>query len=360
MDTETFVSHLWQLGLLHNRRLERAVDEWRVCAPDGRSLARQLIQHDLLTPYQANQILTGKAFALVVGKYRLIERLGQGSLGQSFKAVHMAMDRFVTLRRLPAEPTAEPEARDRFQCVVQVLAHLVHPNLPAAFDAFEERGVTILVMEHVEGTLLDQWVRVNGLPSISLACDIVRQTAMALQYVFELGLTCPYFQPSGILLTGPTPGKYAGPHRVGAGPRVSHPLVKLVDLGMFPPPAGQTPVPGPAGTMGPADFVAPEQVSSRPVVDLRTLVYRLGGVLYFVLTGRTPFPEGQPWAKMLRHQFQEPEPVASFRREAPAALAALVQRMLAKQPELRYQTLTEVAADLEGFGSPDDARVPLA
>jgi serine/threonine protein kinase len=357
MDTDTFVSQLWQLGLLYNRRMERAVNEGLARGPDARSLARELIQQNMLTPFQANQILTGKGPTLVVGKYRLMERLGQGSLGHSYKAVHMAMDRLVTLRRLPPEMAADPKARARFQRVVQILAHLEHPNLPAAFDAFEEGGVAVLVMEYVEGTRLDQRVRKEGPLPIALACHVVRQAALALQYVYEPGLKCSHVQPSGILLAEPAPGKYAGPHLLGAVP-AERPVVKIVDLGLALPAAGGTPIHQHPDNMGPADFVAPEQVSSRPVVDLRTLVYRLGGILYFALTGRTPFPEGQAWAKLLRHQFQEPEPVERFRPEVPATLAGLLRRMLTKQPEHRFQTLTEAASELAGFGSPDEARVP--
>src|SRR5262249_8236859 len=131
MDTDTFVSQLWQLGLLYNRRMERAVNEGLARSPDARSLARELIQQNVLTPFQANQNPPGKGQTVGVGKFRLMEPLGQSRPGHRFKAGHMAMDRLVTLRRLPPEMAADPKARARFQRVVQVLAHLAHPNLPA-------------------------------------------------------------------------------------------------------------------------------------------------------------------------------------------------------------------------------------
>jgi serine/threonine protein kinase len=357
MDTDTFVRQLRQYDLVRSRHMERAVSEGTVQAQDARSLARALIQQNLLTPYQANQILTGKGQTLVVGKYRLIERLGPGSLGQSFKAIHVAMDRLVTLRRLVLATAADPKAQARFQRVVQILAQLTHANLPAAFDAFEEEGGAVLVMEYVEGTSLVQRVRQGGPLPIGLACHIVRQTALAVQYVHGQGLKCPHLQPSGILLAE-QPGKYAGPHGLGASPPARRLIVKIVDLGLALPSADRSPANENEESIGPADFVAPEQVSSNPVVDLRTLVYRLGGILYFALTGRTPFPERHAWAQMIRHQFKDPEPVESLREEIPPLLAAVVRKMLAKQPADRYQTLTQAAADLEAFGSRDGVGVP--
>src|SRR5262249_45188414 len=132
MDKATFANQLRDCGLLFNRRLARAVEEWSPRVPDGRTLARELIRQDLLTPYQANQLLLGKGQALVVGQYRLMERLGEGNLGQLFKAVHVAMDRLVTVRLLPPQLAADPVVRAQFNHIVHTLAQLNHPNILSA------------------------------------------------------------------------------------------------------------------------------------------------------------------------------------------------------------------------------------
>src|SRR5262249_43956092 len=192
-------------GLLFNRRLARAVEEWSPRVPDGRTLARELIRQDLLTPYQANQLLLGKGQALVVGQYRLMERLGEGNLGQLFKAVHVAMDRLVTVRLLPPQLAADPVVRAQFNHIVHTLAQLNHPNILSAYDAFEVNGVAVLVMELAEGIDLARLVADAGpLPS-ELACHVLRLTALALQYAQERGLNCGHIMPSSILLTGYQP-----------------------------------------------------------------------------------------------------------------------------------------------------------
>src|SRR5262249_24759662 len=111
MDTKTFVNQLRDCGLLFDKRLDRAVRELTESAADGKMMARELMQRSLLTPYQANHLLQGKGKELMLGQYRLVERLGQNVSGQTYKAVHATMGRLVVIRLLAPHLAADPASR---------------------------------------------------------------------------------------------------------------------------------------------------------------------------------------------------------------------------------------------------------
>ncbi len=364
MDTATFVNQIREIGLLFDRRLTKAVQELDADAPDGRSLARELIRRDLLTPFQANQILTGRARELVLGRYRLQERLGRGSLGQLYKAVHVAMGRTVTVQLLPPALAADPEIRLRFHREVQILAGLSHPHIPAAFDAFELDGVPVLVMEYVEGISLTRLVGEVGRLPVALACLFLSQTTRALDYVRGRGLDGTQIRPKQIIIAG-LPGTAGGePDSLLA--RAARSSVKVVGLGTAPP-AEAAPVAGNAGSwsappgtsLARADFAAPEQVAGVPGAVGPVIVYRLGCILYFALTARPPFADEVPAETSERRQLPGLASWEALCRDLPSRLADVLQRMLAWEPSGRYQALSEVAADLEPF-CPSGAAEPAA
>src|SRR5262249_1583904 len=115
--------------------LQQAVLQLSRELPDTRRFAHALIERNLLTPYQANQLLTGKGRALVVGPYRLLERLGEGGMGQVFKARHHRHHRVVALKVIRPERLGNPQAVSRFTREVQTAARLSHPNIVRAYDA---------------------------------------------------------------------------------------------------------------------------------------------------------------------------------------------------------------------------------
>jgi serine/threonine protein kinase len=143
--------------------------------PEPRALARELIQRNWLTPYQVNQVLQGRAQELTVGQYVLLERLGEGGMGQVFKARHRSLDRVAALKVIRKDRLANPTALRRFQREIQVVAQLSHPNVLRAFDAAEVNGTHFFAMGYVDGIDLTRMVRDRGPLAIEQACDYSRQ-----------------------------------------------------------------------------------------------------------------------------------------------------------------------------------------
>jgi eukaryotic-like serine/threonine-protein kinase len=355
MDSLTLVSQLSETGLLPEDGPTRGrVLDLSRRLPRARDLARELIQLDLLTPYQANQILTGKARALVVGPYRLLERLGEGGMGQVFKARHLRLHRVVALKILRPDRVGNPIAVQRFYREVEVTANLSHPNVVRAYDVGEVGGLHYFAMQYVPGKDLSRFIKEHGPLPVARACDYIYQAAHGLQHIHEAGLVHRDIKPSNLMVTGsgesPPPGEPSAPATMTAPD-----VLKILDLGLTR--LGED-TPGdprrPALTklgvvMGTADYMSPEQGRDSRDVDIRSDIYSLGCTFYWALTGRPPFPGGEALEKLMKHQIEEPEPIERLRPDVPPAVAAVLRRLMAKRPEDRYQTPAEAAEALEPF-----------
>ncbi len=309
--------------------------------PEARDLARELVRRGWLTPFQANQVLQGRAAELVLGGYVLLERLGEGGMGQVFKARQVHLDRVVALKRVRPEHLGSPETVERFRREARTAARLAHPNIVHVYDAALVGDVFVLVMEYVEGTDLGKVVQKEGPLSAARVCDYVRQAALGLQHAHERGMVHRDVKPSNLLLT----------HADAAHPLG---LVKLLDLGV----ARRTGEAEAAHTMteagsviGTPDYVAPEQARDARKADARSDLYALGCAAYHLLTGRAPFAGGTSVEKLLNHQLDEPEPLERLRPDLPPPLAALVRKLLSKKPEDRHQTAAELAGELGALGA---------
>ena len=351
MDSATLVTLLRDLDLWpEDHAAQRQILELSRRFPDGRSLARELIQLDLLTPYQANQILTGKGQSLVVGPYRLVERLGEGGMGLVFKARHCLMNRLVALKILRPEKVTNTTL-GRFRREIESGTRLSHPSIVPAYDAAEIDDTYYYAMQYLEGADLARLVKENGPLPVSQACAYAAQAADGLQHIHESGLVHRDVKPSNLMITT-TPEPRAADGSPGAPG-----MVKILDLGIAR--LCEESADRPRRTvltqlgviMGTADYMAPEQARDSREADARSDIYALGCTLYFALTGRAPFPGGNALEKMLAHQLDEPIPLESLRPDVSPALAGVVRRMMAKQPAERYQTAKEVAEALAPFAA---------
>ncbi|GIW79350.1 MAG: hypothetical protein KatS3mg105_1157 [Gemmatales bacterium] len=353
MDVKTFVDQLRDCGLLFDRRLERGVRDLESKANDGKTLARLLIQQGLLTAYQANHILTGKGKELVLGQYRIVERLGQGSTGQTFKAVHATMGRLVVIRLMAPHLTNDPKSRTKFTREVQNIAQLSHTNILTAFDAFEVGGMYVLVMEYVEGMDLAALVRHVGPLPVQLACNFLRQTALGLQHAYERGLGFCNIKPENILIAGYQANQTSSDSSSSSA--VPRGVVKILNLGLAnlneeaPLFVGGSPQLRSGAILSPADYMPPEMIRDSRSADIRSDIYRLGCILYFALTGRPPFPGKTIQEKLGYHQTHNPAPLEKVRPDVPPQLVPVVLKMMAKNPAARYQTPAELAHDLTPF-----------
>ncbi|MBX7103063.1 MAG: serine/threonine protein kinase [Gemmataceae bacterium] len=296
--------------------------------PTPRVAAQQLVDDGILTNLQAGLLLKGKWRNFIIsGKYRLMEHIGTGGMGQVFLCEHLRLGRRVAIKVLPAERAGDRTSLERFYREAQAVAALNHPNIVRAHDIDTDGPLHFLVMEYVEGANLQDIVKRGGPLDVGRAVEYAVQAACGLQHAHEAGLIHRDVKPSNLLVD-----------RAGQ--------VKLLDLGLarfF----GDTSDPLTRRTagrnvIGTADYLAPEQARDSHAADIRSDIYALGGTLYFLLVGHPPFTTGTIAQKLMQHQSDRVRPIAEERPEVPAEVSAIVMRMLEKDPADRYQSCLDL------------------
>ncbi len=315
------------------------------------TLARDLVARGWLTAYQANQLLAGRAAGLVLGTYLVLERLGEGATGQVFKARHVHMRRVVAIKVIRPELLTDGEVVARFYREIQVTSHLTHPHIVHAYDAGPVGRTHFLVMEYVEGVSLADLVQKEGPLAPDRACEYVRQAALGLQHAHEKGLVHRDIKPQNLILTQVRSSRSVAELDLSAHALSHHGIIKILDLGLARLPRSKEDPNNPLtqagrGMMGTPDYLAPEQALDLREADIRSDLYSLGCVLYFLLTGQPPFPGGTLAQKLMKHQQAPPPPLGQKRPGLPSGLYHVVQRLLAKSPAERFQTPAELATAL--------------
>ena len=299
---------------------------------DPREAAEAMVADGLLTNFQAEQFLLGKWRGFTVGKFKLLERVGVGGMGQVFLCEHMFMKRRVAVKVLPPQKAEQPAALGRFYREARAAGGLDHPNIVRTHDIDQDGNLHFIVMEYVDGTNLLDLVKRFGPMDIRRATHYIRQTALGLDYAYKSGIIHRDIKPGNVLI-----------NRLGQA--------KLLDMGLarfYHDQSDMLTVKyDDKIVLGTADYVAPEQVANSHSVDVRADIYALGGSLYFLLAGHPPFPTGTVSQKLLWHRTKDPTPIRQIRPEVPEGLAAIVAKMLHKDPNQRYQTPGEVIAELE-------------
>jgi len=301
-------------------------------------LARALVRAGRLTPYQSAAIYQKKTRGLLVGDYLILDKIGQGGMGVVFKARHRQSGRIGALKILPPSFARHRTAVMRFKREIEAAGRLKHPNLVAAIDASQDRSVHFLVMEYVAGTDLDRLVRTRGPMPVIDAIDCVIQAARGLEAAHAAGIVHRDIKPGNLMLE-------------------SGGTIRVLDLGLARFVEASNPF-GNSGNidtrltssgicMGTVDYMAPEQAEDSRQADHRADIYSLGCTLFYLLTGREPFPGPIPLKRMMAHQ-QEPAPkLRAARPDAPIQLESVFQRMMAKDPADRPATMGEVITLLE-------------
>jgi serine/threonine protein kinase len=351
VDRATFLTRLRDSGLLGDDALAQA-EELAGDTNKPRTLARKLIERGLLTRFQAEMILCGRTDGFILGQYRILDHLGHGGMGRVFKAEHQTMKRIVALKVLAPHLMKTQKARELFQREVRAAARLVHPNIVTAFDANQSGDRHYLVMEFVDGPNLHDFVKDRGPLPVGQVCEFTRQAAVGLQYAHEMGMVHRDIKPANLLVHG-NPGQAS--------------TVKILDFGLarlYEPitskPENQDSLPAAEQqVMGTPDYLSPEQARDVHSVDIRSDLYSLGCTMYFLLTGRVPFPGGSPLDKLVRHVSDEAPMVHTVRGDVPLEVSALVARLMAKDPADRFQTPAELAQSLAAFAEQGAGVLPV-
>jgi serine/threonine-protein kinase len=367
LSANELVDTLVENRLIDAGQLDDITPEMRKGA-DGLALAKQFVEWNWLTPYQVEVIFSGNAESLLFGDYRLLEHLGTGGMGNVYKAAHLRLNRMVALKMIRAQSMRATSNSDelvrRFQREAQAVAQLLHPNIVILFDYNEFNDTHFIAMEYVDGVDLMKMVQTQGPLSVPHACDYIRQAANGLQHAFEFGMVHRDIKPSNLLVTRPSNpvNRYRGPKSRDSDKHLKPgdtPLpvprgnaggvVKILDLGLvrFSESLDDhdtlTALTMQGSVIGTPDYIAPEQARDASKVDIRADLYSLGCTFYFLLTGRAPFPNGTSVEKLFQHQNETAMPLEQIRPGIPAEVTGIVQRLMSKKPDSRFQTPAELS-----------------
>ncbi|MCE9534319.1 MAG: serine/threonine protein kinase, partial [Planctomycetes bacterium] len=346
LSSTDFLDRVRRSGLCGTTRLEHFLTADTTAA----SIADEMKKAGLLTDFQSQQLLGDDPDGCFIGgKYRILELLGRGGMGSVYLCEHVRMRRLVAVKVLPQEMERDQAMIARFEREAQAVASLDHPNIVRAFDIDQADGRNFLVMEFVDGTNLHTLVANHGPMSPARAAECIGQAALGLQHAWETGWVHRDIKPGNLLLdrSGCLKILDMGLARVFSETRSN--LTSLFNEGLI---------------LGTADFLSPEQAAGVVDLDIRSDIYSLGATLYFLLTGKAPFEDGAVSQKLLWHRTLNPRPVTDIRPDVPPAMAALLDRMMAKSPANRPATPGEVALALAPFcvespAAPDEREMPI-
>lgn len=325
------------------------VDElraWVAGSPDLHAFCKELLRRDWLTPFQVRHILKRGGETLIIGANRLHSRVGEGAMGQVYKAWNVRLGRMVAIKMLHAERALSGKAMDRFRREMQTAAALDHPNIVLLRDADESNHVPYLVMDYFDGIDLAAKVRAEGPQPIPQATEYIRQAAIGLQHAFERGIVHRDIKPSNILLVKTSTGGV---------------IVKILDFGLAKferDEDGVQPLTQAGRLIGTVDYISPEQAMDAHNADTRADIYSLGCALFYILTALPPFPGNSQLEKLTARIQGEPPRLREHLPEAPADLEAVLLKMLARDPDNRYQTPSEVAVALAPFCDDGPLAIP--
>ncbi|GDY13557.1 hypothetical protein LBMAG53_24350 [Planctomycetota bacterium] len=266
----------------------------------------------------------------LLSKYEIHEKIGEGGMGIVYKATQRSMARTVALKILAPKYASRPKFVEQFIKEARAAGALNHPNIIQVHDVGSENGIHYFSMEFVEGATCMQLLKQAGALPVGDALEVVRQTAKALEYAHSQRLIHQDIKPDNIM--------------VGENNQV-----KLADLGISKTfdeaeaDAGANS--GQRKVMGTPHYMAPEAALGKKV-DHRVDIYALGATLYHLLTGKTPY-HGTSATDVLKAHVMEPlPPIHDLNAEVPDDVVALVERMMAKKPDDRYQTAAEIAEEI--------------
>ena len=295
-----------------------------------------LLEQKAITEYQAFQLADGKT-KFRLGPYVITDFIGQGGMGQVFKAVHEVMGRECAVKVLPLHRVND-ETLAGFKREIRMQAKLDCPYLVRAHDAGQDGSVHYLVTEYVPGMDLRKLVKSRGTLSQEEAAGIIMQAALGLAYAHDQGLIHRDVKPANILVTPDS-------------------MAKVSDVGLAGFSADLIDDPRAGKIVGTPDFISPEQYSTPLEINPASDVYSLGCTLYYAVTGKAPFPGGDTASKIRRHLEATPLHPRNFNPNLSEEFVDIIAEMMEKDPKRRIQTMAEVAARLEAWVTPD---VPIA
>jgi serine/threonine protein kinase len=266
--------------------------------------------------------------------FEIKRELGRGAMGVVYLAHNHLMGRDEVLKVMGPHILERPGVLDRFLREIRAVARLRHPNIVAAYHAMRLGDSIVFAMEYVQGLDLSRMLKASGPLPVANACYFAYQTALGLQHAHDEGLVHRDIKPGNLMLTS-------------AGDKA---MIKILDFGIAKLTREETfdtQLTSHGQTLGTPDYIAPEQIKSAASADIRSDIYSLGGTLYHLLSGRPPFQTGSLYDTYQAHISRDAELLNFVRPEVPGELAVIVAKMMAKEPDRRFQSPKDVSAALK-------------
>jgi serine/threonine protein kinase len=332
----SLVGQIRELPLLDAAALAQLPGLAAACADAGR-LLQELERRQWLTPFQSRTLLAGQGRGLVLGAYLLLDVLGQGSMGRVYRARHLRDNRRIAIKVIPPELLHSRRLAKRFQREIYVATQLHHPNIVIAYDAGQVGHAYYLAMEYIDGIDLSRLVKQNGPMPFPMACDLISQAALALQYAHDKDLVHRDLKPSNLMVVR----------------HPNHPpAIKVLDFGLarlLTEVDGEGRLTQVGGVVGTVDYISPEQATNARQADARSDIFSLGATLFYILTGMPPYAGKDVVERVSARVLGDARRLCTCRPGLPAGLDGVVAKMMTRDPALRYSTAADVTRALEPF-----------
>ncbi len=326
---DQFLKLLAKSNLLAASILRSAVEEYQLTTiDDPTEIARCLIQQGLLTRYQAEQLLSGRARGLVIDHYRVLELIGFGGMGRLYLAEEIESKKLIALKVLNEKYRHETGMLLRLKLEADAGRQLQHPHIVRTIEFHDTGAICYLAMEFISGINLLELLALNGPLPWPQVCDYMRQATIALQHAHDLGIIHRDVKAENLLIT-----------KQGD--------VKLLDFGL-------ALLPDQADSefslsmifghdcIGTPDYIPPEQSVDAQTATPQSDQYSLGCTMFYLLAGRLPFVEPSRIDKIRAHRQDKAPSVKSFAPDIPNRVAAIVEKLLMKNPDNRFKSMNEL------------------
>jgi HEAT repeat protein len=317
----------------------------------GTRFSLWLTEQALLTPFQLDFIVKGKAGKLRLDDYVLIDRVGVGRMAGIYKARKGGQT--VAVKILPPSKAKDAAVFARFQREGRLAARLKHPNVVRTFDMGEADGLHYIAMEYLEGETLQDVLKRRGKLPAEEVTRLLRQALEGLEHLHEQDVVHRDLKPANLMLTS-VPRSSAP--AAGRATTVDS-TVKLLDVGLGrtlfdDAPEGHVDLTEAGDLLGTVAYMAPEQARDAHQADVRSDLYSLGCVAYHALTGQPPFVDASTMRVLTMHAKQPPRPLREIDAAIPAGLAGVIEKLLAKDPSQRFATPKAARQALDGAAGP--------
>ena len=291
-------------------------------------LKLKFLQKDKKSQPVDTRFLTDLKDVATVGRYEILRKLGQGSMGVVYLGRDPYIKRYVAIKiSRPASDVVGEKGdkyREKFFIEAQSAGRLIHPNIVAIHDAGMYKDFCYMAMEYIDGSTLKKYCQKNSLLPVNKVAEIIFSACKALDYAHKQEVIHRDIKPSNIMVD-------------------SEEHAKITDFGIAQIKSKQT---ASEGIIGSPSYMSPEQVREKPT-DHRSDIFSLGCVLYELLTGEKAFSGENDFSIMYKIGREEPVPMQEIRPKLPEILTKITKKALAKDPNVRYQSCEDFAYDLK-------------